>query len=68
MNWEKGLKRVWIILLAIGWLCLLATIPYAEEPFRQLGSVIGSMVVFGLLWLLVGRVVLWLIRGFRKDA
>lgn len=67
MNWSRGFKRVWYFILGIIWILALFTQGASYGP-AAVGEATVYLLVFSLFWQLFGAAILWVARGFRKDA
>lgn len=67
MNYERGLKRVWYLILGI--ICIFVEwLAFVDGGAFKMGETLVYLLVFALVWQLIGAVLLWVVRGFRKDA
>ena len=63
MNWSRGFKRIWYVLLGMVWIGTLAN---EWGSASLIGRDIAYLLLFTLGWLIVGAVILWIARGFKR--
>lgn len=66
MNWSRGFKRIWYFLLGAIWLFVLFLM--GMEGPAQLGQAVVYLLLFTIGWQLLGAAILWVCRGFKREA